>query len=165
MGREHVDKMLASIGETSIKIDEIVLDTNFRLAFNDIDYQPQTNTLELTEDKVKSLKISSDGLVAPDVGRTLQYKSKSTLIQIKRILAPFMNFYGFTWLFTFFTSQILPMDFNENKGMMISGICNIVVSIIFGIMGTSILLKISLDLDAYRRGVSAIKKTGIFLHT
>jgi Zn-dependent membrane protease YugP len=161
-GRELAVKMLTAVGETSVKVDKTIMDTSFRLAFNDIDYQPETNTLELTEDKVKSSKISSAGLVVLEVGRALQYRSDSVLVHMRRILTPFVNFAGFAWLFPFLASLILPIYFNEKYGAMISGICNVLVTAIFGIMGVFILLKVPLDLDAYRRGVSAMKKAGIF---
>jgi len=161
-GSQLAQMMFSAVGETNIKIDETTLDSGFRMAFNEIDYRPDRNVLELTKDKAKRSNISSAGLVVLEVGRALQYKSGSVLVTIKKIMTPFVNFAGFSWILPVIGSFIIPPFVIEEYSHSIGYILYIITASLFGILGLYILLKIPLELDAYRRGTSVMVKAGIF---
>ena len=161
-GKDLARQMLVAAGENGVKIDTTILDTSFRLSFNDIDYQPDENVLELTQDKAERADTASAGLVVLEVGRALQYRRNSPYFFIFRLLTPWVNFAGFAWLPATLGASILPLFVGEKYGPMVGLMLQLVVVALFAVMGAFVLLKIPMEADAVRRGIKVMKETGIF---
>jgi Zn-dependent membrane protease YugP len=165
-GKDLARQMLDAAGENGVKIDTTFLDTSFRLSFNDIDYQPDKNVLELTEDKAGRADTASAGLVVLEVGRTLQYRQNSPYFSIFRLLTPWVNFAGFAWLpatiVATVAASLIPLFVGEKYGPLICLMLQLVVLALFAIMAAFVLLKIPMETDAVRRGIKVMKETGIF---
>jgi Zn-dependent membrane protease YugP len=169
VGRELAAKMLKAVGEPRVGVDETTLDTDFRLAFGDIDYQPDTGTLELTEDKAAGASYASAGLVVLEVGRALQFRCGFPLLFVRRVAAPFVNFAGFAWFIPTLAAGILPAFELGEFGPYVTAIAPLITPILYtitaallGLLGFYVLLKIPIDLDAARRGVGAMKRARVF---
>jgi Zn-dependent membrane protease YugP len=169
VGRELAAKMLKAVGEPRVGVDETTLDTDFRLAFGDIDYQPDTGTLELTEDKAAGASYASAGLVVLEVGRALQFRCGFPLLFVRRVAAPFVNFAGFAWFVPTLAAGILPAFELGEFGPYVTAIAPLITPILYtitaallGLLGFYVLLKIPIDLDAARRGVGAMKRARVF---
>jgi Zn-dependent membrane protease YugP len=161
-GKELARQMLDAAGENGVQIDTTVLDTSFRLSFNDIDYQPEKNILELTEDKAEKTNIASAGLVVLEVGRTLQYRQNSPYIHILRLFGPWVNFAGFSWLPASIAASVIPLFVGEKYASLVGLILQVVVISLFAIMAAFVLLKIPMEADAVNRGLKAMQETGVF---
>lgn len=165
-GKDLARQMLDAAGENGVKIDTTIMDTSFRLSFNDIDYQPDENVLELTEDKAERADTASAGLVVLEVGRALQYRRNSPFFYILRLLTPWVNFAGFAWLpatiAATIAASLIPLFVGEKYGPLLSLMLQLVVVALFAVMGAYVLLKIPMEMDAVRRGIKVMKETGIF---
>jgi|GEM_PF-2456003 len=169
VGRELAAKILKAVGETRVGVDETVLDTDFRLTFGDMDYQPDTRTLELTEDKARGASYASAGLVVLEVGRALQSRSGFPLLFIRRVVAPFVNFAGYAWFLPTLAAGILPAFELGELGQPVAAALPLITPVLYtitaallGLLGFYVLLKIPIDLDAARRGVAAMKRARVF---
>ncbi|UCE27250.1 MAG: zinc metallopeptidase [Candidatus Coatesbacteria bacterium] len=168
VGRELAAKMLAAVGERRIKIDETTLDTDFRLTSGGMDYQPDTGTLELTEDKAGGASYAGAGLIVLEVGRALQFRSGFPLLFVRRAVAPFVNFAGFAWFVPTLAAGILPaFELGElgpyvTAAPYLSPVLYTITAAMLGLLGFYMLLKIPIDLDAARRGVAAMKRARVF---
>lgn len=162
VGRELAARMLKAAGERHISVDETTLDTDFRMTFGDMDYQPETGTLELTEDKAFGASIASAGLVTLEVGRALQFSRGFPLIFVRRVAAPFVNFAGFAWIWPSVGANVLPLIAGERFRPEFDWLLYFITASLLGLIGFYLLLKIPIDLDAARRGVAAMKKARVF---
>ena len=92
-------------------VETSILDSDFRRSFGAIDYQTETGVLELTKDKARGATYSSAGLVAMEVGRALQYRSRFPLLFVQRVMSPFVNFAGYAWIWPGAATGFVPMYF------------------------------------------------------
>ncbi len=161
-GRELAARILAAAGEAGVKVDETVLDSGFRLSFGQIDYQPQTGVLELTEDKARRASLSSAGLVTLEVGRALQYRRGFFLVYVQRAMAPFVNVAGFAWVWPGVGANVLPLLLPRFVTPQIAGLLYWASAAMLGLVGFYVLLKIPLELDAAARGARAMAAAGAF---
>lgn len=162
VGKELAQKMLSAVGAGGIEVDESTLDTDFRLSSGEIDYQPDTGVLQLTEDKATGNSFSSAGMVVLEVGRTLQYRSGSPLVTVRKVLSPVINFCGFAWIYPGIAANVIPLWVGEGLGAMLSSVLYTVFAVMLGLIGLFFLLKIPLEIEAMWRGVSAMKSAEIF---
>ena len=162
VGRELARQMLEAAGERGIVLDETVQDSTFRIQFDDMDYQPETGTLWLTKDKANGANFASAGQVALEVGRVLQHKDDFFLLRIKRLFSPLANFAGFAWVWPFVWGYLLPLWLPEQYHAIIGYPGYLLTALLFGFLGTFVLLKIPIGLDAARRGVSAMNRARVF---
>lgn len=169
VGRELAAKMLKAVGETRVGVNETPLDTDFRLTFGDIDYRPDKGTLELTEDKATGASYASAGLVVLEVGRALQFRNGFPLLFARRVVAPFVNFAGYAWFLPALAAGILPAFELGKLGQTVAAAVPLITPVLYtitaallGLLGFYMLLKIPIDLDAARRGVTAMKRARVF---
>jgi Zn-dependent membrane protease YugP len=169
VGRDLAKRMLRAAGETRVRVGETAMDTGFRLTFGDIDYRPKKGSLELTGDKASGASIASAGLVTLEVGRALQYRRGFPLVYVQRTVSPFVNIAGYAWILPTVAAGVLPsFDVGVFGPRVASAIPWVVwvlytiTAILLGTIGFYLLLKIPIDLDAARRGVSAMKSARVF---
>lgn len=162
VGTELATRMLAAAGDAGVPIDTTALDTDFRLAFGDIDYQPERGVLELTDDKAKRATFSSAGLIALEVGRALQYRRRFFLVYVERWLARPVNFAGFAWVWPSVGAVTLPLVAPAVFTPRITELSYAVSGGLLGLVLIYVLLKIPLELDAARRGAAALEEAGVF---
>jgi Zn-dependent membrane protease YugP len=162
LGAELARKMLDAAGEAGVKVDASVLDSDFRRSFGQIDYQPESGVLELTADKAGGATIASAGQVVMEVGRALQYRSGFPLISARRVLTPLVNFAGFAWIWPGALAGIIGLYLPEAVGPTVERVLYIASSSLLGLLLIYVVTKIPLELDAARRGVSAMKKARVF---
>ncbi len=161
-GSELASTLLAAGGASSVAVDETPLDTGFRLTFGEMDYQPERNILELTEDKAKESNMASAGLIVLEVGRALQHIGRFPLVQVRRMISGFVNFAGFAWLWPSLGAAVLPLLFPQVVTPVVVSWLYKLSAFLILTLAFYVLLKIPLDLDAARRGVSAMKRAGAF---
>jgi Zn-dependent membrane protease YugP len=162
VGAELARKMLAAAGMADVPVDASVLDSNFRRDFGQIDYQPKTGVLELTSDKAEGATISSAGQVVMEVGRALQHRSGFPLVFVQRAMMPLVNFAGYAWIwpgfFGGFVGGLIPVPF----GPAVTSILYTATTAMLGLLVLFVAMKVPMELDAARRGVSAMKKAHVF---
>lgn len=161
-GKELAARVLAAAGRGDIGLDESILDSKFRFAFDDIDYQPGRRVLELTQDKAERADFSNAGLVVLEVGRALQHESGSPLVFIRKVLAKPVGFAGFAWIWPGVGANVVPLWLPADKGALVAEILYTVTAILLGLVLLYTLLRIPLELDAARRGVVAMEDAGVF---
>jgi Zn-dependent membrane protease YugP len=161
-GRELAPSLLGAEGASGVAVDETALDTGFRLTFGQMDYQPERNVLELTEDKAKEANLASAGLVVLEVGRALQHLGRFPLVQVQRTISGLVNFAGFAWFWPSLGATVLPLLFPQVVTPMVVSWLYKLSAFLLLTLAFYVLLKIPLDLDAARRGVSAMKRAGAF---
>ncbi len=155
-------KMLAAAGEAGVEVDESIMDSSFRRAFGNIDYQPGSGVLELTEDKARGATISSAGLVVMEVGRALQYRRRFPLVYVQRVMAPFVNFAGFAWIWPGVAANLVPIFLKGPNGPTLEHYLYAASTAMVGLIFLFLLMRVPLELDAARRGVAAMKGAGVF---
>jgi Zn-dependent membrane protease YugP len=162
VGAELARRMLAAAGEAGVTVDASILDSDFRRTFGDIDYQPKTGVLELTADKAEGATISSAGQVVMEVGRALQHRSGFPLVFAQRVLSPVVNFCGYAWIWPAFGANFAGMYLPENISATASHVLYITSTAMVGFLLLFVMMKVPLELDAARRGVSAMKRARVF---
>ncbi|MCP4230824.1 MAG: hypothetical protein GY771_11870, partial [bacterium] len=142
VGRELARQMLEAAGERGIILDESFQDSTNRIQFEDMDYQPETGTLWLTEDKAKGRNYASAGQVALEVGRALQCRDDFILSRIKRFFSPIANFAGFAWIWPFFIINMSTLWLPEQYHTVIGYFGYLTTALLFGFLGAFVLLKV-----------------------
>lgn len=161
-GRELASRLLGAAGVSGVEVDETALDTNFRLTFCEMDYQPERNVLELTEDKAKESNLASAGLIVLEVGRALQHIGRFPLVQVRRMISGFVNFAGFSWIWPSIGAVTLPLAYPKVITPEIASLLYKASAFLLMTLAFYVVLKIPLDLDAARRGIVAMKRAGAF---
>lgn len=162
VGAELARQMLAAAGEAGVAVDASVLDSDFRRTFGDIDYQSGTGVLELTSDKAEGATISSAGQVVLEVGRALQHRSGFPLVFVQRVLSPFINFAGYAWIWPAFAANFVGLYLTEARATTVMNVLYTASTAMVGLLLLFVLMKVPLELDAARRGVSAMKRARVF---
>lgn len=161
-GRELAPRLLGAAGASGVEVDETALDTEFRLAFGQTDYQPGRNVLELTCDKAKEANLASAGLVVLEVGRALQHLGRFPLVWVQRTISGFVNFAGFAWFWPSLGATVLPLLYPQVVTPTVVSWLYKLSALMLLTLAFYVLLKIPLELDAARRGVGAMKRAGTF---
>jgi Zn-dependent membrane protease YugP len=162
VGKELAQKMLAAAGEAGVAVDESVLDSDFRREFGAIDYQPDSGVLELTKERAEGATISSAGQVVLEVGRAIQYRSGFPLLFAKRAVAPVVNFAGFAWIWPAFGADFVPMLLKGPEAATVEYILYTATAAMAGLLVLFALVTVPVELDAARRGVSAMQRARVF---
>jgi Zn-dependent membrane protease YugP len=162
VGRDLAWRMLAAAGESGIVLDETVKDSTYRFQPEDMDYQPDSGRLELTEDKADGRSFASAGQIALEIGRALQYRDDFFPLRFRKLLTPAANVVGFGWFVPFLATNFLPLWFPEQFHPLFGHLGWLLSALLFGFLGMFVLLKVPIDLDAARRGVAAMRKAGVF---
>jgi Zn-dependent membrane protease YugP len=157
-GSELASRLLAAAGEGGVAVETSILDSDFRRSFGAIDYQPDTGVLELTKDKARGNTYSSAGLVTLEVGRALQYRSRFPLLFVQRVMAPFANFAGFTWIWPGVATNFVPMYFEEATAATVENGLYLASAAMLGLLLLYVVLRVPLELDGARRGVAALRE-------
>jgi Zn-dependent membrane protease YugP len=145
-----------------VAVETSILDSDFRRSFGAFDYQPESGVLELTKDKARGATYSSAGLVTLEVGRALQYRSRFPLLFVQRVMAPFANFAGFTWIWPGVATNFVPMYFEEATAATVENGLYLASAAMLGLLLLYVVLRVPLELDGARRGVAALRRARVF---
>jgi Zn-dependent membrane protease YugP len=96
------------------------------------------------------------------VGRALQYRSGFPLLFVQRVISPVVNFAGFAWLWPAFGANFVPMFVKGPEAATVEYVLYTASVAMIGVLVLFALMKVPLELDAARRGVSAMKRARVF---
>lgn len=123
-------------------------------------FNPQTNTVSLSESVYNQSTIGAIGVCAHEVGHVFQHKEKYTPVKIRKVLVPVLNISGF------FVWPLIIIGLILEIGAYASGsstVANVLIGIGIGLYALNIifcLITLPVELNASKRAYKMLTATG-----